>query len=166
MVIVKASKESEAGAPPDTKSKLFAEMGAFNEELVKAGIMVAGDGLNASKFGKRVHFAGTKRTVTDGPFAETKELIAGYWVWKVKSMDEAIEWVKRCPNPHHERTATSRSKTSAGVLRRRGAGRALASRKSSQLLLRQPSGARAFVVAHRRVIEVRDPQRRSRRSAA
>jgi hypothetical protein len=98
MVIVKASKESEAGEPPDMK--ILDAMGKFNEELVKAGIMVSGDGLHASSKGKRVHFSGTKRTVTDGPFTETKELIAGYWVWHVKSMDEAIEWVKRCPNPH------------------------------------------------------------------
>ena len=97
MVIVKASKESEAGEPPDMK--ILDAMGKFNEELVKAGIMVSGDGLHASSKGKRVHFSGTRRTVTDGPFTETKELIAGYWVWNVKSMDEAIEWVKRCPNP-------------------------------------------------------------------
>ncbi len=98
MVIVKASKESEAGAPPD--EKILTAMGNFNEELVKAGIMLEGEGLRTSALGKRVHFSGAKRTVTDGPFAETKELIAGYWVWKVKSMDEAVEWVKRCPNPH------------------------------------------------------------------
>jgi len=97
MVIVKASKESESGAPPDTK--MLEAMGKFNEELVKAGIMLSGDGLQASSKGKRVHFSGAKRTVTDGPFSETKELIAGYWVWKVKSIDEAVEWVKRCPNP-------------------------------------------------------------------
>ena len=76
-------------------------MGKFNEELVKAGIMVSGEGLRASSLGKRVHFSGPKRTVIDGPFVETKELIAGYWVWRVKSMDEAVEWVKRCPNPHN-----------------------------------------------------------------
>jgi hypothetical protein len=98
MVVVKATKESEAGAPPD--AKILEAMGKFNEELVKAGIMLSGDGLHPSSKGKRVHFSGTKRTVTDGPFAETKELIAGYWVWKVKSLDEAVEWVKRCPNPH------------------------------------------------------------------
>ena len=98
MVIVKATKESEAGAPPD--EKLLTAMGNFNEELVKAGIMLDGEGLRESALGKRVHFSGAKRTVTDGPFAETKELIAGYWVWKVKSIDEAVEWVKRCPNPH------------------------------------------------------------------
>src|SRR5262252_11094230 len=98
MVVVKASKESEAGAPPDMK--ILEAMGKFNEELVKAGIMLAGEGLHPSSKGKRVHFSGAKRTVTDGPFAETKELIAGYWVWKVQSMDEAIEWVKRSPNPH------------------------------------------------------------------
>jgi hypothetical protein len=100
MVVVKASKESESGAMPDRK--ILEEMGKFNEELVKAGILVSADGLRASSLGKRVHFSGPKRTVTDGPFAETKELIAGYWVWKVTSMDEAIEWVKRCPNPHND----------------------------------------------------------------
>jgi hypothetical protein len=98
MVIVKASKESEAGAPPD--EKILTAMGNFNEELMKAGIMLAGEGLRASSAGKRVHFSGPRHTVIDGPFAETKELIAGYWVWNVKSMDEAVEWVKRCPNPH------------------------------------------------------------------
>jgi hypothetical protein len=98
MVIVKASQESEAGAMPD--QKMLTEMGAFNEELVKAGIMLAGEGLHSSAKGKRVRFSGSRRTVVDGPFAETKELIAGFWVWKVKSMDEAVEWVKRCPNPH------------------------------------------------------------------
>jgi hypothetical protein len=98
MVVVKATKESEAGAPPD--ARMLEAMGKFNEELVKAGIMLSGDGLHPSSKGKRVHFSGTGRTVTDGPFAETKELIAGYWVWKVKSLDEAVEWVKRCPNPH------------------------------------------------------------------
>jgi len=97
MVIVKASKNSEAGALPDTK--LFADMGAFNEELVKAGIMLAADGLKPSSAGKRIKFAGTKRTVVDGPFAETKELVAGYWIWQVRSIDEAVEWAKRCPNP-------------------------------------------------------------------
>jgi hypothetical protein len=97
MVIVKATKDSEAGKLPD--KKLLSEMGSFNEELVKAGIMLAGDGLQPSSKGKRVRFAGSKRTVTDGPFAETKELIAGYWIWQVKSMEEAVEWVKRCPNP-------------------------------------------------------------------
>jgi hypothetical protein len=98
MVIVKASKESEAGAGPD--ARILEEMGKFNEELVKAGVMLAGEGLHPSSKGKRVHFSGTKRVVTDGPFAETKELIGGYWMWQVKSMDEAIEWVTRCPNPH------------------------------------------------------------------
>ena len=98
MVVVKASRESESGAAPDPK--IFEEMGKFNEELVKAGVMLAGEGLRASSLGKRVHFSGTRRIVTDGPFAETKELIAGFWIWKVKSMDEAVEWVKRCPNPH------------------------------------------------------------------
>ena len=97
MVIVKASKNSEAGKLPD--EKLLAAMGAFNEELVKAGVMLAGEGLKASSHGKRVHFAGGKKTVIDGPFTETKELIAGFWLWQVKSMQEALEWVKRCPDP-------------------------------------------------------------------
>ena len=98
MVIVKASKESESGAMPD--EKILTEMGAFNEELVKAGVMLAGEGLHSSAKGKRVRFSGSRRTVIDGPFAETKELIAGFWIWKVNSMEEAVEWVKRCPNPH------------------------------------------------------------------
>ena len=97
MVIVKASKDSEAGKMPS--EKLLMEMGKFNEELVKAGIMLAGEGLHASSKGFRVKFEGTKRRVIDGPFSETKELIAGFWLWKVKSLEEAIEWVKRCPNP-------------------------------------------------------------------
>lgn len=97
MVIVKATADSEAGKMPDTE--LLAAMGQYNEELVKAGVMLAGEGLHPSSRGKRVHFAGKDRTVIDGPFAETKELIAGYWLWEVKSMDEAVEWVKRCPNP-------------------------------------------------------------------
>ena len=98
MVIVKASKDSEAGVMPD--AKLLADMGRFNEELVKAGVILAGEGLKASSFGARVKFSGSSRTVVDGPFAETKELIAGFWLWQVRSMDEAIEWVRRCPNPH------------------------------------------------------------------
>jgi hypothetical protein len=98
MVIVKATKDSEAGVMP--KTELLAEMGKFNEELVKAGIMLAGEGLQPSSKGKRIRFSGEKRTVIDGPFTETKELIAGFWLWQVRSMDEAIEWVKRCPNPH------------------------------------------------------------------
>lgn len=98
MVIVKATNDSEAGKLPS--QQLLAEMGKFNEELIKAGVMLAGEGLQASSKGKRVRFAGDKRTVVDGPFAETKELIAGFWLWKVKSMDEAVEWVKRCPNPY------------------------------------------------------------------
>lgn len=98
MVIVKASKESEAGVLPSTE--LLNEMGKFNEELVKAGVMLAAEGLQASSKGVRVKFSGKNRTVIDGPFAETKELIAGFWLWKVKSMQEAIEWLKRCPNPH------------------------------------------------------------------
>ena len=97
MILVKADKNSEAGALPD--EKLLAEMGKFNEELVKAGVMLAGEGLQPSSKGARVKFSGSKRTVIDGPFAETKELIAGFWLWQVKSKEEAIEWVKRCPNP-------------------------------------------------------------------
>ena len=97
MVIVKATKESEAGVMPSTQ--LLTEMGKYNEELVKAGIMLAGEGLQPSSKGARVRFSGNKRTVIDGPFAETKELIAGYWLWQCKSKEEAIEWVKRCPNP-------------------------------------------------------------------
>ena len=97
MVIVKATRDSEAGKLPD--QKLLAEMGKFNEELVKAGVMLAGEGLQPSSKGARVRFSGAKRTVTDGPFTETKELIAGFWLWQVKSKEEAIEWVKRCPNP-------------------------------------------------------------------
>jgi len=95
MVIVKASKESEAGVLPS--SEILAEMGKFNEELVKAGVMLAGEGLQASSKGARVRFEGKKRTVIDGPFAETKELIAGFWLWQVKSKEEAIEWLKRAP---------------------------------------------------------------------
>lgn len=97
MVIVKADKDSEAGVMPS--EQLLAEMTAYNEKLAAAGIMLAGEGLHPSSKGKRVKFSGTSRTVTDGPFAETKELIAGYWIWKCKSMEEAVEWVKRCPNP-------------------------------------------------------------------
>ncbi len=97
MVIVKASEDTEKGVLP-TEAEL-AEMGAYNEELVKAGVMLAGDGLHPSSRGKRVRFSGGKKTVIDGPFAETKELIAGYWIWQVKSMEEAVEWVRRCPDP-------------------------------------------------------------------
>jgi hypothetical protein len=97
MVIVKANEESEAGVMPS--EQLLREMGAFNEELVKAGVMLDGDGLKPSSEGARVRFSGSQRTVIDGPFVETKELIAGYWIWQVESLDEAIEWVKRCPNP-------------------------------------------------------------------
>jgi len=97
MIIVKATKDSEAGVMPS--EKLLTEMGKFNEELVKAGVMLAGEGLQPSSKGARVRFSGDKRTVIDGPFAETKELIAGFWLWQVKSKEEAIEWVKRCPNP-------------------------------------------------------------------
>ena len=97
MILVKATKDSEAGKMPD--EKLLAEMGKFNEELVKAGVMLAGEGLHPSSKGARVRFSGAKRTVIDGPFTETKELVAGFWLWQVKSREEAIEWVKRCPNP-------------------------------------------------------------------
>jgi len=97
MVLVKADKKSEAGVLPD--EKLLTEMGKFNEELVKAGIMLEGEGLHPSSKGARVQFSANKRAVIDGPFAETKELVAGYWIWKVKSLQEAIDWVKRCPNP-------------------------------------------------------------------
>jgi hypothetical protein len=97
MVMVKATKDSEAGGLPD--KKLLGDMGKFNEELLKAGVMLAGEGLQPSSKGARVRFSGAKRTVIDGPFAETKELVAGFWLWQVKSKEEAIEWVKRCPNP-------------------------------------------------------------------
>jgi len=97
MVMVKATKDSEGGALPD--ERILTAMGKFNEELVKAGVLLAGEGLRPSSEGKRVLFSGTRRTVTDGPFAETKELVAGFWLWQVKSMDEAVEWVRRCPNP-------------------------------------------------------------------
>jgi hypothetical protein len=97
MVMVKATKDSETGVLPD--QKLLEEMGKYNEELVKAGVMLAGEGLQPSSKGARVRFSGSKRTVIDGPFAETKELVAGFWLWQVKSKEEAIEWVKRCPNP-------------------------------------------------------------------
>ena len=97
MVMVKASPESEAGEMPGTE--LMAAMGRFNEELVKAGVMLAGEGLHPSSRGKRVQFSGSRRTVVDGPFAETRELVAGFWLWQVRSMDEAVEWVRRCPNP-------------------------------------------------------------------
>ncbi|HET7186730.1 MAG TPA: YciI family protein [Gemmatimonadaceae bacterium] len=97
MILIKADKNSEAGVLPD--ERLLTEMGKFNEELVKAGIMLAGEGLHPSSKGSRVRFSGNKRTVIDGPFAETKELVAGFWLWQVKSKEEAIEWVKRIPNP-------------------------------------------------------------------
>lgn len=97
IVFVKATKNSEAGVMPS--EKMLAEMGKFNEELVKAGIMLAGEGLHPSSKAKRVHFANGKRTVADGPFAETKELVAGFWIWQVRSMDEALEWARRCPDP-------------------------------------------------------------------
>ena len=97
MIIVKSTRGSEAGVMPS--ERLLSEMGKFNEELVKAGVMLAGEGLHPSAKGARVRFSGKQRSVIDGPFAETKELIAGFWLWQVKSLDEAIEWVKRCPNP-------------------------------------------------------------------
>jgi hypothetical protein len=98
LVMVKATKDSEAGVMPDTQ--LLEAMGKYNEELVKAGIMLAGEGLHPSSKGKRVRFNSDSRNVIDGPFAETKELVAGFWIWQLKSMEEAVEWVKRCPNPH------------------------------------------------------------------
>lgn len=97
MVMVKATKESEAGVMPG--EELLAAMGRYNDELVKAGVMLAGEGLHPSAKGKRVRFAGSTRTVIDGPFAETKELVAGFWLWQVRSMEEAVQWVRRCPNP-------------------------------------------------------------------
>ena len=100
MIIVKASKDSEAGVMPS--EKLLAEMGKFNEELAHAGVLLAADGLHPTSKGARVKFSGNTRTVVDGPFTETKDLIAGFWLWNVKSKAEAIEWVKRCPNPHNE----------------------------------------------------------------
>jgi hypothetical protein len=105
MVFVKATPNSEAEAmfkEPEKMAKLFAEMGKYNEELVKAGIMKGGDGLKPSKYGKRIRFNGSKRSVIDGPFAETKELVAGFWIWEVKSMEEAVAWAKKCPNPMPE----------------------------------------------------------------
>ena len=97
MVLVKGNEDTESGAPPDTE--MLTEMGKFNEELVKAGIMLDGEGLQPSSNGARILFSGDQRSVVDGPFAETKELVAGYWVWQVRDLDEAIEWAKRCPNP-------------------------------------------------------------------
>lgn len=102
MVIVKATKESEAENDPfdvPGAAEMFEAMGKYNDELIRAGVMLAGDGLKPSKFGKRIHFDGKKRSVTDGPFAETKELVAGFWIWQVRSIEEAVEWAKRCPNP-------------------------------------------------------------------
>jgi len=99
MILLKANKDTEAGVLPD--AKLLSEMGKFNEELAKAGVLIAGEGLQASSKGARVRFSGGMRLVTDGPFAETKELVAGFWIWKVKSKQEAIEWVNRCPNPYN-----------------------------------------------------------------
>jgi hypothetical protein len=104
LVIVKASKDSEAGLMPS--EQLLTEMGKFNEELVKAGVMLAGEGLHPSSRGKRIEFSGSKRSVIDGPFSETKELVAGFWLWQVSSMEEAVEWVKRGPNPHPDQEST------------------------------------------------------------
>ena len=100
MVMIKANRQFEAGEMPS--EQLLTEMGAFNDELVKAGVMLAGEGLHPSSKGARIQFSGNRRTVIDGPFTETKELVAGFWLWQVKSMDEAIEWAKRCPNPTGE----------------------------------------------------------------
>ena len=100
MVLIKATKDSESGKMPD--ERIISEMNKFNEELVKAGVMLAGEGLHPSSKGARIRFSGKNRTVIDGPFAETKELVAGYWLWQVKSKEEAIEWAKRCPNPFEE----------------------------------------------------------------
>lgn len=100
MILVKATADSEAGKMPS--EQMLTEMTQYNEELVKAGIMLAGEGLHPTSAGKRVRFSGTSRTVIDGPFTETKELLAGFWLWQVKSMEEAVEWLKRCPNPHNE----------------------------------------------------------------
>ena len=97
IVFVKATEDSEASALPSPE--LIEAMGKYNEELINAGVMVGGDGLKATRFAKRIHFDGASRTVTDGPFAETRELVAGFWIWEVKDMDEALEWAKRCPNP-------------------------------------------------------------------
>ena len=102
LVIVKADKNTEAGALPD--EKILTEMTAFNEKLVKAGVMLSGEGLHPSSKGKRVRFSGEKRTVVDGPFAEAKELIAGFWIWQVKSIEEAVDWVRQCPNPTGEQS--------------------------------------------------------------
>ena len=102
MVLVKANKDSEAGVLPD--EKILTEMGRFNDDLIEAGLLLAGEGLHPSSKGARVRFSGAKRTVIDGPFTEAKELIAGFWIWQVKSMEEAIEWVKRCPNPQRTET--------------------------------------------------------------
>jgi hypothetical protein len=102
MILIKATKDSEAGVMPS--QQLLTEMGKFNEELAKAGVMLAGEGLHPTSKGARVRFSGNKRTVIDGPFTETKEVLAGFWIWQVKSKEEAIEWVKRCPNPHNEET--------------------------------------------------------------
>jgi hypothetical protein len=97
MVLVKATQDSEAGIMPTPE--LLSAMGAFNESLIKAGILLAGEGLKPSRHGKRVHFSGTARRVADGPFAQTQELVAGFWLWQVRSIEEAVEWIKRCPNP-------------------------------------------------------------------
>jgi hypothetical protein len=139
MIIIKASKDSEAGVLPD--EKLLTEMGQFNEELVKAGIMLAGEGLHPSSKGKRVRFSGGKQTVIDGPFAETKKLIAGFWLWQVKSMDEAIEWVKRCPT--RCRARRRRSKFARSSRRRTSVPNSLPNSGSKRLAcVRKPTNSR------------------------
>ena len=129
MVMVKATKDSEAGVMPS--EQLLTEMGKFNEELVKAGVMLAGEGLHPSSKGARVRFDGDKRTVIDGPFAETKELVAGFWLWQVKSKDEAIEWVKRCPNPMPARARSRSARSSRPRTSARSSRPSCARRKSA-----------------------------------
>ncbi len=146
MVIVKATKTSEAGAMPSEAD--FAAMGKYNEELVKAGIMLDGDGLQPSSKGKRIKFSGSKRTVVDGPFTETKELVAGFWIWQVRSMEEAVEWARRCPTRCLVRTASWRSgrftrrRISARSSRPSSARRKIASVRRSSARRRRPSDYR------------------------
>ena len=177
MVLVKANKDSEAGLLPD--QKILAEMGKFNEELVKAGVMLEGEGLHPSSKGARVRFSGRQRTVIDGPFTEAKELIAGYWLWQVKSMDEAIEWVKRSPFQDGEveirqvsrrRTSAPRSRPNSGS-RRRACGRNPRSSRRGPDDFRYPSGNRRSLAdriaqAHRRTRADRAGRRSSRGSRA
>ena len=129
MVMVKATKNSEAGELPS--QKLLTEMGTYNEELVKAGIMLAGEGLHPSGKGKRIVFSGGKRSVVEGPFAETKELVAGFWLWKCSSLQEAIDWVKRCPNPMRTDGAAASEGGGPRQALKRGAGRKLAAASRS-----------------------------------